>query len=486
VSEQPRSIGLVDISYLFKRNYMAMPRDASPGDAAAKTLENLAAIRDSVDHVIVCCDTPPYKRNEVFFAYKATREKPQHEENAQKRWLLERLELDGYVIARHKGSEADDVIATLAAVYSTWCSDVRIIGCDKDLAQCVDTHVRMYVPPSGRRPAEVRDVEGVRVKYGVSPEEMPLWLALCGDKGDNVPGIPGIGPKRATEIIREHKTLSGIEAALQGLADDPEPSAMWQAIATNWDSLVMSLRLVTLDREVPLDCEALLTPRAPETVREDVMNSDITEADYAPLPPPPPMPDAVRPEPTKAAPKSDPPPAPATSTAIVREDFGMVDEELQPRDLKSARNISKWVHSGRLYPNFPTPESVFTIILRGKELGLGVTTSLAGFHLIEGRPSASADLIRSLAERHENCEYFRFVESSPTSATWETKHRRHPEPIRYTYTIEEARAAGLSNGNWAKRPRDMLTKTAGAKLARLVYPGAVLGLYCADEMVSES
>lgn len=461
----PKSIALVDLSYLFRKNWHGTPRDAKPGDAAQATLNQLAAVRESVDAVVVCCDGPPYKRRELDPNYKAQREKPDDEMLAQARWLLERIEKDGYQVAKVKGYEADDVIATLAKSY-WWCEDVRIIGADKDCAACVTEHCRMFVPAVGQRPAEERGPAEILAKYGVEPKDMALFLALTGDGGDNIKGVPGIGPKKAAALIKECKSLTGIAEALATASNEGEElNATWRALADNWESLRAALALTTLVTNVPLDPLALLERKEPQRLVEAPGNDDGEEE-----------PEAVEGEPVPT--KADRPSVVKT-TALAT--YGATTEDLQPVDLASARTIAKWVYNGRLYPQFPTPESIFTIILRGKELGLGVTTSLAGFHLIEGKPAASADLIRSLAERDPDCEWFRLVESTAVSATWETKHRRHAEPTRYTYTLEEAHQAGLRGGNWQKRPRDMLCKTAGSKLARLVYPRATMGLYDPDE-----
>jgi 5'-3' exonuclease len=499
------SIALVDLSYLFKKNWHGTPRDAAPGAAAQLTLDQLAGIRERAEHVIVCLDAPPYRRKEIDPEYKAQRERPADEELSQKRWLIERIEKDGYRIARSKGYEADDVIATLAKVY-WWCPDVRIIGADKDCAQCVTESVRMFVPGVGERPAEVRGPAEIKTKYGVEPKDMGLWLALVGDSSDNIRGVPGIGPKKAAQLINDCQSLTGIAEALAvGNEDGAKPSAMWKALADHWDQLVAATKLTALDTAVPIDANELLTKREPVRLVEDEdMHEEelpgVTEAEFDPISRAPegyqaPQATAQAPvsapsaqqqtqtaRPAAAVRKSEPPPKPAAQqgAAIVRS--SSVTEDLQPLDIDAAYRLAKAFTNGRLYGKFQSPEAIFTIIVKARELGLKVTTALDGFHIIEGKPSASADMIRSLAERHPDCEYFRLVESTAESATWETKHRRHPEATRYTYTIAEARQAGLSGGNWAKRPRDMVTKTAASKLARIVYPGAVMGLYCPEEM----
>lgn len=490
-----RSIALVDLSYLFKKAWHGTPRDAAPGEAAQSTLDQLAGVRESVDHVIVCLDWPPYRRKEIDPEYKAQREKPPEEEIAQKRWLIERIEKDGYRIARAKGYEADDVIATLCQAYS-WCEDLRIIGADKDCAQCVSETCRMFVPGVGSRAAEIRGPKEIEAKYGVPPKDMGLWLALVGDNSDNIRGVPGIGPKKAAALIEQCGSLTGIAEALATSSEGDKPSKMWMDLAANWETLVASLKLTKLERDVPVDAAELLKKREPVRLVEDDMgdaaehvNDDspeddsATEAEFIPIsrapegyvvPPSPPPTTAVQ----RA--KSDPPPNQPQTTALART--RTVTEDLQPLDIDSAYRLAKAFTNGRLYGKFTSPEAIFTIIVKARELGLKVTSALDGFHIIEGKPSASADMIRSLAERHPDCEYFMIVDSSAESATWETKNKRHPKPTRYTYTIAEARQAGLTSGNWAKRPRDMLTKTAASKLARLVYPGAVMGLYCPSEL----
>lgn len=492
VGDGPASIALVDLSYLFKKEWHSPAAKESPEAAATNTLARLAGVRESVEHVIVCLDAPPYLRKQIDPEYKAQRDKPTDGEVSWKKWLLERIERDGYRIAKAKGHEADDVIATLCKAY-WWCPDVRIIGADKDCAQCVTENVRMFVPSVGERPAEVRGPAEIRAKYGVATKDMGLWLALVGDTSDNIRGVPGVGAKKAAELIQNCVNVIGIGEAMADAVSEPKPAKMWTTLAAHWEDLQLGLKLTKLVDDLPLDTKELLDKREPQRLVEDDVGEiadamideaigrlpsaeqRVSEADFDPISKAPEGYVAPAPE-TAARAKSEPPKmALAKTTALVTED-------LQPLDVDSAWRMAKGLYNGRLYGKFPSVEAVFTIIVKARELGLKVTTALDGFHVIEGKPSASADMMRALAERHPDCEYFRIIDSGPESATWETKHRRHPEPTRYTYTIVEARQAGLQGGNWAKRPRDMLTKTAASKLARLVYPGATVGLYCPEEM----
>jgi 5'-3' exonuclease len=601
----PASIALVDLSCLFKRNFMAQPDD--PRAAADKTLSELAAVRESVAHVILCLDTPPYDRRKAIYPdYKANRTPAEASEKAQKRRLYDECKRLGYQMARVRGEEADDVIATLARAYGERCPDVRLVGADKDLAQCVTQNVRQMVPAIGERAAELRGPDRVLEKYGVHPHQIPLYLALVGDKSDNVPGVPGIGPVKAVALIAEHKTHFHLGEAL---ALRPKaPSGVWKALQDHWNQFEMSLELVKLRTDLPLEAAALLARLEPAPVEVMGAKADVTldgfmgneapmpEQDYSamtdelrararaegarladisaeqqhdaeqdheegwrkqmreemndavataaaeaverkaagkvdptgratergaandvrqklePMPAEPAGPKGASPTgaPTSAGgarnvteaefdpigrspgasgplpplpPKEVKVPAAKEQKAIEKQavDYGLVSADLQPQDLRSAEVIAKWIVASGLYPQFRTPAAVFAVIMRGKELGLGVTTALAGFHVVEGKPVASADLIRSLAQRSPKCKYFRLVHSDDSYAEWETLHADHPEPTRYRYTIEEAQKAGLRGGNWEKRKRDMLTKTAASKLARIVFPGETLGLYAQEE-----
>lgn len=549
---RPKSIALIDVSYLYKKRYHTIT-DGVPLSAAKHTLQDLENLKRGVDHVIICRDKPPYKRGEQYPEYKANRPTPEPEDLAQRRWLAQEIKRLGFNVALCEGFEADDVIATLAKAYGEWCADVRIVGPDKDMAQCVTENVVQYIPPHGNRDWELRNRDAVIAKFGVEPSEMALWQALVGDSTDNIPGVPGIGPKKATDLVKQYRTLGKLAEAVADAAivGGDKPAGLGGVLATHWNELSLSLKLTTLDTNVPIDAESYLVKHAPlpeEPKRNDMdIEVDGFVRNETPMPKSETKPSEVHQvaqqayrqkfpandapaQPIKAARDaefeeqydrerqqngesdtvSNTPgdkaaervspapqrPRPPTSTALAvaptvtqHSRYGLVTADLQPLDLTAAYTVSEWLCSAGLYPAFKTPAAVFAIIARGKELGIGMTTALAGHHMVDGKPCASADLIRALVERDPNFEYLMPVEMSATKVVWEGKHKRHPRPVTYTYTIEEARAAGLvrksqygKESNWMLRPQDMLVKTAGSKLARLLWPGATLGLYCPEEL----
>lgn len=247
-------IALVDVSCLFKRTF-----EANPNKGATNTLAEIEHVATRVDHVILCLDAPPYARKELFADYKANRDAPTTSETYQKKWLYERLVERGFQMARLKGQEADDVMATLARIYGESIPEVWLVGADKDLAQCVTDNVLQLIPAHGERPEHFRGPPQVKEKFGVTPDQMPLWLALVGDKTDNIPGVKGIGQVKAATLIGDFKTLTGIAENLQRI-----PGQVGKALAEGWEQLVLSLKLTTLDTRLPLDALALLEKKEPK------------------------------------------------------------------------------------------------------------------------------------------------------------------------------------------------------------------------------
>lgn len=125
------------------------------------------------------------------------------------------------------------------------------------------------------------------------------------------------------------------------------------------------------------------------------------------------------------------------------------------------------------------PEDVLTIVLTGAEMGLAPLQSLRSIQIISGKPSLSADLMGALVKRRPDvCEYLSLIESTSERATYRTKRKGEPEPTTITFTMEEAKQAGLAMKDvWKKHPQAMLRARALAAICRAVYPDVCMGLY---------
>lgn len=479
--EKTKPIALVDLSYLFRRTWHNQAPDAEINSAAAFVLKEVSGLRSGGAHVILCVDSPPYFRSTISEAYKANREKPSDGIISQMKWLKDRLTRDGYPVARAKSFEADDVAASLASqLEEAGFQDIRLVGPDKDMCQCVTERVRQYVPGVGGKEGQILGPHEVTLRYGVPPAAMVDLQALMGDSSDNIPGCPGIGPKRAAQLLNEHDlSLDSLITQLEArAADDDLQSKVEKAVVEHKDQILLSRQLVELNAALNLDLDSLLTQREPEPLVE--VEPEAALPGYEPEAEPESKPEA-KPE-HEAKPEAPPE---AYSTKLAKSppvtDFAL---SLQPQSASDAFALSGYLHNSRLYQKFPSREAIFAVILRGRELGLGSGTALDSFHLIQGRPTASAHLIMALAQRDPDCEYLMLVESSATSATYETKHRRQPRPVRITYTLDEAEAAGLTRkgGPWKTATAAMLRKTAGVLCVRAVFQGAVCGLLSAEEI----
>jgi DNA polymerase-1 len=248
-----RRLVLVDGSGFIFRAFHALPPmtrdDGTPVNAVFGFCNMLARLlkEHTGTHLAVIFDAGRTTfRNEIDPRYKAHRPEPPEElvpqfalvREATRAFAVPAIELDGV--------EADDLIASYAEAMKTAGGEAVIISSDKDLMQLLDAHVSMLDPikstPIG--PAEVV------AKYGVNPEQMVDAQALMGDSVDNVPGVPGIGPKGAAQLIAEFGDLESILAA--AASGTMKPSKRRESLVAYAEEARISRRLVELRRDVPL------------------------------------------------------------------------------------------------------------------------------------------------------------------------------------------------------------------------------------------
>jgi len=128
------------------------------------------------------------------------------------------------------------------------------------------------------------------------------------------------------------------------------------------------------------------------------------------------------------------------------------------------------------------PADVLITLITGHELGLSPMQSVRGLHVVKGRAVMSADLAVGLVKRNSACRHFRLVASDDKAATYETLREGEPEPTRMTFTIDQARQAGLVADNWKRFPSAMLRARCSLALARAVYPDVLQGVFDPDEV----
>ncbi|NNU15747.1 DNA polymerase I [Parvularcula sp. ZS-1/3] len=204
------------------------------------------ASNDAVEHIgtpthfAVIFDHSSYSfRNDLYADYKANRDEPPEDLRPQFSVIRDATRAFGLPCKEEEGFEADDIIATYAREASERGAEVVIVSSDKDLTQLVTDKVVMFDPMKNK----IIDTDGVIEKFGVGPEKMIDLQALMGDSTDNVPGVPGIGPKTAATLLDEYGTLE----ELLERAEEIKQKKRRETIIENADAARISKKLVTLD-----------------------------------------------------------------------------------------------------------------------------------------------------------------------------------------------------------------------------------------------
>ena len=244
---------LVDGSSYLYRAYHAMAQlsapDGAPTGALYGVLNMLRRLRaDYVhDYCAVVFDAKGKNfRHEMFPDYKATRPPMPDDLRPQAEALPDLVRLMGWPVLVIPQVEADDVIGTLAAMAGEAGWNVVVSTGDKDMAQLVNERVTLVNTMSG----ETLDIEGVKEKFGVRPDQIRDYLALMGDKVDNVPGVEKCGPKTAVKWLEAYGSLAGVmehAAEIKGKVGENLQAALPQ--------LPLSYDLVTIKTDVDLHSE---------------------------------------------------------------------------------------------------------------------------------------------------------------------------------------------------------------------------------------
>ena len=220
------------------------------------------------DYLTVAFDrSEPTFRHQMFDAYKGTRKPMAQELREQVPVMKEVLQAMGIKIMEMPGYEADDLLGTIAGMAEAQGMDVSIISGDRDLLQLATEKVKIRIPKTKRTGTEIEDYYATDVveRYQVTPKEFIDVKALMGDSSDNIPGVPGIGEKTATNLIVAYKSIENAYAHLEEIT----PKRAKTNLEEHYDMAQMSKTLATIEVHAPIefDMEAakltnLYTPEA--------------------------------------------------------------------------------------------------------------------------------------------------------------------------------------------------------------------------------
>lgn len=250
---------LIDASPYIFRGYFSLPKSiVDPQGRPVNAVHGWAGFmlrllaEEQPTHLGVAFDgslTTSF-RNEIYPEYKAQRELPPAELEAQLDDCVDLAQALGAQTFIDQRFEADDLIGTLASSLRARDRGVVVVSSDKDLAQLVDERTELFDFAKGERygPAEVRD------KFGVEPRQIADYLALAGDSVDNIPGVRGVGAKSAVALLSK---FSSVEDLYDRVVEVEElkvrgARSLRRRLEADRDSAFLSKRLATLSTEAPL------------------------------------------------------------------------------------------------------------------------------------------------------------------------------------------------------------------------------------------
>jgi DNA polymerase-1 len=209
--------------------------------------------------VIVAWDERPTHRLERFPGYKASRRPTPDLLRQQQPYFRPLVEAFGYQNVSHEGYEADDVIGTLSLRADEAGIPTCVISHDRDAFQLVSDGVCVLLSPRGVSEVHVYTPERVVARYGIEPRLVPDFIGLKGDTSDDIPGIPGVGDKTASDLLVRFGSLEGIYANIPAVPGEKRRALLEE----NREQVFESRLLATIERDLPLELDVTSVVASP-------------------------------------------------------------------------------------------------------------------------------------------------------------------------------------------------------------------------------
>ena len=253
--ESPPQLFLIDGNSLVYRAFFALPESIAtskgqPTNAIFGFASMLVKIISEygANPTLVVWDAGMSGRDEVYDEYKAGRRERPDLLAEQWPYMHPLVDAFGYQNVKVPGYEADDVIATLAGHARERGLDVMVVTGDRDLFQLVEPGVRVMATGRGITDTKIYDRGAVLDRYGIPPEQIPDFVGLKGDTSDNIPGVPGIGEKTASQLLQEWGSLEGVLDNIESISGAKRK----QNLSEHAEDARISKQLATAVRDVDL------------------------------------------------------------------------------------------------------------------------------------------------------------------------------------------------------------------------------------------
>ncbi len=244
-----KTIYLIDGSaYIYRAYHAITPLTNDKGlftHAALGYINTLLRIlkEKSPSHMAVCFDMKgPTFRHEMYNEYKANRPPMPDDLSCQIPYIHKITKANGISVLKEQGVEADDIIASAARYLEKQGHKVIVVSGDKDLLLLASSTISNWEPMKDI----VMDQEFIKQKYQINPDILLDYFALIGDKADNIPGIPGVGPVTARKLLNEYETLDNLLANLDRL----KKSKLKENLIKNNEFAILSRDLIRLKEDV--------------------------------------------------------------------------------------------------------------------------------------------------------------------------------------------------------------------------------------------
>ena len=260
-----KKIAVIDGNSLMHRAYHAVQtpmtaKDGTPTNAVFGFLTMLCKFIEmaSPDAVVCAFDAgKPVHRIEAMAQYKAQRPPMDEELHVQFPVIQELLESMAIPVVKVPGWEGDDILGTIAARDEALGYETLLVTGDKDAYQLASELTRIVTTKKGITDVTINGPAEVEERYGVTPAQFIDYLGLMGDSSDNIPGVPGIGPKTATKLLQTYGSMEGIYEHVGELKGKQKEN-----IENNRETAFLSREIATIvtDLDFPLDLEAVSFP----------------------------------------------------------------------------------------------------------------------------------------------------------------------------------------------------------------------------------
>jgi DNA polymerase-1 len=232
-------------------SYKGTPTNAVYGFA---TLLQKAIVNFAPQYVTVCFDTPARTfRKDLYKGYQIKRAAPEENLIGQFQLVRDFLKAAHIYYYEKPGFEADDLIGSITCHIQNKNVNVYVLTGDKDILQLVNDHVFIIMPRKGLDEITIYNTEQVKKRFDIMPNQIPDLKGLMGDASDNYPGVAGIGPKTATQLIHQFKTVENIYKNIEKV----ENKKTMERLLTYKEDAMMSKKLATIlcDMDINFDIE---------------------------------------------------------------------------------------------------------------------------------------------------------------------------------------------------------------------------------------